>query len=273
MMLKKTGDTNDQYIWRCRRVHTICTPNRNYKCKDVKLSVRYNSWLVDSKLSFDNIIELLYCWSNGYPSEQIMKEVGLCRRTLVEWTHFFRECCLIMLIENSQQIGGPGVEVEIDESKFGKRKYHKGKRVEGQWVFGGREKNNKSKVFMIPVKKRDEKTLMPIIKKFIKPGSIIHSDCWKAYTKLEKNGYTHLTVNHSKEFKNAETGACTNKIESDWRHAKVYLPRYGVHRGLHAGYLAEYMWHRKYKDNDKFTAIIKYINTAFSNKYLLQCPI
>ena len=47
------------------------------------------------------------------------------------------------MLENSEKIGGNGVEVEIGKSKFGKRKYYTGHRVEGQWVFGGREKYNK----------------------------------------------------------------------------------------------------------------------------------
>ena len=34
-------------------------------------------------------------------------------------------------------IGGPGKVVEIGESKFGKKKSHKGHNMEGQWVFGG----------------------------------------------------------------------------------------------------------------------------------------
>ena len=42
-------------------------------------------------------------------------------------------------LERDQQIGGPGKIVQIDESKFGKRKCHRGHRVEGQWVFGGIE--------------------------------------------------------------------------------------------------------------------------------------
>jgi len=29
--------------------------------------------------------------------------------------------------------------VEINKSKFGKRKYHRGHRVEGLWEFGGEE--------------------------------------------------------------------------------------------------------------------------------------
>lgn len=38
---------------------------------------------------------------------------------------------------------GPGRTVEIVESKFGKRKYHQGKRVDGVWVFGGIERETK----------------------------------------------------------------------------------------------------------------------------------
>ena len=33
-------------------------------------------------------------------------------------------------------IGGPGKEVESDESKFGKRKYNHGRAADGHWVFG-----------------------------------------------------------------------------------------------------------------------------------------
>ena len=85
---------------------------------------------------------------------------------------------VLTVLHISEPIGGPGVEVEIDELKFGKRKYRRGLQVEGRWVFRGREKNYKSKIFMVPVDNRKKKTLIPIIQKYIKPGSIIHSDCW-----------------------------------------------------------------------------------------------
>jgi thiamine biosynthesis protein ThiC len=38
--------------------------------------------------------------------------------------------------EVGQMIGGPGVHVQIDESKFGVTKYHKGRKVQGVWVLG-----------------------------------------------------------------------------------------------------------------------------------------
>ena len=99
--------------------------------------------------------------------------------------------------------------MEIDESKFRKHKYYRGHKVDGQLFFGGREKYNKSKIFMVPVNKRDAKTLLPIITKWIAMGSIIHSNCWKAYNELAKMGYQHVTVNHSKQFLNPETAAQT----------------------------------------------------------------
>ena len=46
--------------------------------------------------------------------------------------------------ETEDKLGGPGtiVEiivsmVEIDEAKFGRQKYHRGRLVDGHWVLGG----------------------------------------------------------------------------------------------------------------------------------------
>ena len=35
------------------------------------------------------------------------------------------------------KIDGMGKIVEVDESKFGRRKYNRGRDRDGQWVFGG----------------------------------------------------------------------------------------------------------------------------------------
>ena len=103
--------------------------------------------------------------------------------------------------------------MEIDESKIGGRKYHRGHHVEGQWVFGGIDRQT-GKVFLVPVEKRDQETLIPLIKSWILPHSTIISDCWKAYNVLNQEGYEHLTVNHSLHFKDPASGAHTNTIES-----------------------------------------------------------
>lgn len=57
------------------------------------------------------------------------------------------------LFKKKTKLGGDGKIVEIDESKFGKRKYHRGHRVEGQWVFRGYERGS-GRVFMVAVEDR-----------------------------------------------------------------------------------------------------------------------
>lgn len=80
-------------------------------------------------------------------------------------------------------------------------------------------------------------TLIPIIQRYVKPSSVILSDCWKAYICLKDEGYTHLTVNHSLTVKNKENGACTNLIESTWNAVKKSFPKYGSQNYFYDSYL------------------------------------
>ena len=165
------------------------------------------------------------------------------------------------MLQRSERIGGPGIIVQIDESKVGKRKYHRGYRVEGQWVFGGIEEESR-KCFLVPVEDRTEATLLPIIKKWIEPGTVIVSDCWKSYSKLSENGYQHETVNHSKEFVNSD-GYNTNKQEGHWRHMKTSLPKFGTRKEHFSSYLAEYFWRYKHKDSDMFKVFLRDVKQIY----------
>jgi len=150
--------------------------------------------------------------------------------------------------EHSEPIGGVGKVVEIDESKFGKRKYNRGKRVEGVWVFGGIERDsNPPKCFFTSVSDRCVDTLIPIIKQWILPGTTIASDCWRAYSSLEQEGYIHTAVNHSIQFV-SETGTHTNNIESRWNALKKSLPRFGTQKQLY-DYFTEYCVRKKIPPN------------------------
>jgi transposase-like protein len=169
-------------------------------------------------------------------------------------------------------LGGDEKVVEIDESKFGKRKYHRGHRVEGQWVVGGFERGS-GRVFMVPVESRDEATLIDVIRKWVLPGSLIITDCWKGYINLESEGFQHLTVNHRVGFVDKETGAHTNGIEGSWRRAEVFLPQYHRKKQLYASYLAHYMFLRYCKAANacpffeffKCISQVVYVNENFSN--------
>ena len=50
-------------------------------------------------------------------------EFNFSSNTKVDWSSFCREVCIEYMINNPEKIGGKNVLVEIDESKFGSRKY------------------------------------------------------------------------------------------------------------------------------------------------------
>ena len=95
------------------------------------------------------------------------------------------------------QIGGEGKCVQIDESKFGKRKFNRGRRIDGHWVLGIIEDGSVDfRLIICPNNIRDAVTLIPIIKEHVREGSEIRTDAWRAYSTLGQNGYTHRVVNH-----------------------------------------------------------------------------
>ena len=128
----------EKECWKCTR------------CRK-KFSINFGSWIEQSCLSHSQIIQLTYYWTRNYPNHLAVIETGISHQTVVDWYNFCREVCVEVLQEKEEefggQVGGPGTIVEIDESKFGKRKYHRGKHVDGVWVFGGVERGKKENCF------------------------------------------------------------------------------------------------------------------------------
>lgn len=60
----------------------------------------------------------------------MMEELQISSNTFVDWSSFCREVCMEWANGQSQKLGGPGKIVEIDEAKFGRRKYHRGRIIE-----------------------------------------------------------------------------------------------------------------------------------------------
>ena len=102
---------------------------------------------------------------------------------------------------------------------------------------------------MVPVDKRDSHTLLKCIKDYIEPGSTIISDCWKAYDCLSDEGFRHLTVNHSVNFVDPQTGAHTNTIERRWREIKKLVPNNGRRSQQFVAYLALAYFKLHFKDH------------------------
>ena len=178
MGLVECMDRSDCYKWECRK-------RAKHKRHKSTVSIGKGSWFEQSNLTLDEIIKFTYWWSEGLTQEQIKKQLHINPNTAVDWDMFCRETCEVTIQRNSEKLGGKGKVVQIDESKVGKRKYHRGHRVEGQWVFGGIEEDSR-RCFLVAVEDRSEATLLPIIQDWIEPGTLIVSDCWKSYHNLDK---------------------------------------------------------------------------------------
>ena len=141
----------DGYMWHCSK-----------KSCNGEVSLRHNSWFCGSHLSISKILALTYAWAHSFTTSQAMHETSSRNKTtssetVVDWYNYCREVCSAIISQHhTGRIGGPGKIVEIDESKFGRRKYHLGRVVEGQWVFRGicRETKECFVIELIPATKQ-----------------------------------------------------------------------------------------------------------------------
>ena len=74
----------------------------------------------------------------------------------------------------------------------------------------------------------DTKTdsLMLIIRRKIKPDSIVYTDCWRSYNALDVSEFKHYRINHSKLF--AQKQNHINGIENFWNQAKRHMRKFNV---------------------------------------------
>jgi transposase-like protein len=167
-------------------------------------------------------MELAYYWLSGCLHSSALIMTGLSSATITEFYRFFRELAASSLDVMDTMVGGLGIIVEIDESKFGRRKYHRGHRIDGALVVGGIERSAEKKFFTEVVENRDAATLLDVIGRHVLPGSIVHTDCWQGYAQLSNFlNLEHKHVNQSVEFVNKDDGTHTNTIEAKWGTLKA----------------------------------------------------
>lgn len=240
----------DGFEWRCSK-----------EGHNIRRSVRKGTWFSNSHLKIADILLFTHFWVSECSAKYICENLSISSNTYSDWASFCREVCLKSNFSDITMLGGEGVIVEIDESKFGKRKYNRGREVKGKWVFGAIERESKKCSFRV-VERRDQETLLPIIQQWIRPGTVIISDCWRTYSCLNDFGYRHLTVNHSKNFVDPDTGAHTNTIEGTWAAIKRKLSKRTGSDEFDT-YLHEYVW-RKHHKQDVMQAFLNAIKEVYN---------
>ena len=125
----------------------------------------------------------------------------------------------------------------------------------------GKNTGKLGKFMACTVEKRDSETLLPLIRNWIRPGSIIHSDGWSVYEQIEGMGlgYSHKVVIHDHEFVTSE-GVHTNTIEGAWQSQfKRTIPKKHCNKCALQGQLFKRIWIARHKDRlwEAFWALMR----------------
>lgn len=184
----------------------------------------------------------------GFTEQQsalaLAKELGLSYHAVTRVYQRIRELLFHLCEVEGARLKG---EIEIDESYFGgRRKGDRGRGAAGKSiVFGLLERDGR--VYTTVVSNVSAETLLEIIRRKTRKGSVYYTDSFRSYNSLRQYG-KHHRLNHSKVF--ARRGRNhINGIEGFWSFAKHKLYNYhGVSKSNFVLYLKEMEWrfnHRK----------------------------
>ena len=171
---RKGPDFVDGFAWSCR----ICRRQKR---------VTADSFFESSHLSLMQLVNCVYWWSRQIKQADACVETRMSRASMIEWRQHIRNICCRYLLDHPVQMGGPGRTVEVNESKFMHRKYHRGHFREGHWVLGMVERDT-NLCMMVAVPDRSAATLLPIIARHVLPETRILTDGWRAYHQLPGPG-------------------------------------------------------------------------------------
>ena len=193
----------------------------------------------------------------GISAKQIQRETGVTYKTA--W-RMFRQIRTLMSEEPSLEGDG----IEMDETGVGgtTRRLKQPKRQKTT-VFGMVERGGRVKA--VVAKDRKKETLMPIIKQYVMPESMIFTDDFVSYDDLtrHRNEYNHRRINHS-------TGVYvmgdvhTNTIEGFWSLLKRGIG--GVYHQVSEKYLQTYLdeysfrYNRRHSGNLIFRSILEKVS-------------
>lgn len=227
----------DRHSWYCGRWTKIAKTKKRRQCNFTTSDYK-GTFLDGTHLKPSEIVCFVNHWlKKKWNHDTVLHCLNWAPSTSVDWRSFCSEVTE-WWFDNQDSIGGEGIEVEIDETLFVKRKYNRGRMPRQLWAFGGIERVSKM-CFIVPLvdKDRSAGTLIPIIKQYIRPGSVIYSDSWHAYSKLCDEGYTHYMINHQEHFVDPKNpNIHTQNIERLWLDLKQWTKR----PGLRSEYFKQY---------------------------------
>lgn len=215
------------------------------------------------KISADVVSHLLYLFALGVPAYRTRFYVQISLATVERAFRIFRETIYDLSLEELNQLKMSG-KLEMDEALFGgHRKGKRGWGAEGKaLVFGIYKRNGRVVTFPVPDRKYD--TLMPLIERHTKKGSLYYTDDYTAYASLKMRGRHQIIAHGMEEYVRCD--AHINGIEGFWSYAKAWLYHYrGVPRQYFHLYLKEIEFRFNHRERRLFSLISKMLVKTVPN--------
>ena len=112
-------------------------------------------------------------WVESVSCDLIANIAGIQRSSVFKiWNKLRSLGGLNLYLNKFNKIGEGNAIIEINESKFGRRKYNKGYRVEGVWVVCVVDRNTK-RIVPRHIEKKDTLILTTFCKKYIKRNNYL----------------------------------------------------------------------------------------------------
>lgn len=199
------------------------------------------------------LIYLMTSGKKGITSIQTAKLLGVTQKTA--WI-------MLTKIRYSLQYGDGFVlkgNVEIDETYYGKKSTSAMRFNDKSTVVALVERGGN--VVAQTTRDNGRSTLYGLIQANVEIGSTVHTDEFKAYQGIDKFGYTHKTVNHSKGLY-VSKDCHTNSVEGFWSHLKRGLK--GTNHFVSKKHLNKYVKEYQFRYNTRNLSDIKRFEESFS---------
>ncbi len=194
---------------------------------------------------------------NGVAAMELKRTLEISYPTAFRMAHLIREH--MADVDGEWPLGGPGNDVEVDETLVGGKVKRKGRDKRGNKTvaMAMAERGGDIMANVVPDVKR--MTLEPIITENVGVGSTIHSDELKPYQSLGKAGYDQRSVNHSAgEY--VRDNCHVNCVEGFWARLKnsirgTHVHVSGKHRQKHVKEF-EYRYNRRKRPERTYSDLV-----------------
>jgi len=239
--------------------HSFIGTRRIWFCKGCRkqFTVKIGTIFEDSPLGLDKWMAAMWMicnCKNGVSSWELHRALGVTQKSAWFMLHRLR---LALQDDSSVKLGGPGSEVEVDETFIGgkARNMHVDKRERRITGTGGKDKAAvmgilerggaiKTKV----VDDRKATTLLPEVRRHVAAGTALYTDALQSYDNLAVD-YAHQIIDHAEKY--VEGRVHTNGLENFWSLLKRTLG--GTYVSVEPFHLFRYVDAQVFRFNNRAT--------------------